>query len=177
MSCGCGDGNSSGSRVAKEDASNCDHLEKRDSKAGVENKLPYKNILNFRLNPHGMVYFEYRLVSTLFFGGLEQKREAPDGMALPFIMLESLVVLGFALHNIAIHTGSGSHLIKCMYCALKLPSNGFGYHSLPVHGCIVPQKLEGEHLYCKHMAHIQFSQPSKKSWLVISIDSAKHKMT
>jgi small subunit ribosomal protein S15e len=26
-----------------------------------------------------MVYFEYSLRSTLFFGGLEQKREAPDG--------------------------------------------------------------------------------------------------
>ena len=60
-------------------ASNCDHLENRDSKAGSQIKLPYKNILNFRLNPHGMVYFEYSLWSTLFFGGLEQKREAPDG--------------------------------------------------------------------------------------------------
>jgi len=26
-----------------------------------------------------MVYFDYSLWSTLFFGGLEPKREAPDG--------------------------------------------------------------------------------------------------
>jgi len=37
-------------------ASNCDHLENRDSKAGSQIKLPYKNILNFRLNPHGIWY-------------------------------------------------------------------------------------------------------------------------
>ena len=104
-------------------ASNCDHLEKRDSKAGPSIKLPYKKILNFWLNPHVMVYFEYSLWSTLFFGGLEPKREAPDG--------EKPEPLRTHLRNMIIVPEMIGHYLSGFSVSCKPVMHGRPGHTLP----------------------------------------------
>jgi hypothetical protein len=74
--------------------------------------------------------------------------------------------------------GSGSHLINCVYSALKLLPDGFVYHPLPIHGWL---SLEGfrDNIYAANTWHtnsINIAKRKNHGWLWACTDSAEHRM-